>query len=385
MNNLIQNSKILVVDDIAENCDLIKLILKTQGCKNIYTTNNGRDAIKLIREVKPDLVLLDVIMPGMTGYEVCRELKIDNKIDYFLPIILITSLKEIQNIKEGFTSGADDYIFKPFNNEELIARINASLRTKSLYDQLQKAYNKIDYELDVIANIQKNLLPKKLPRNNKIKIAANFVPCSKAGGDYYDFIYLDDDYLGIIVGDVSGHGTPASVNMAMVKIAVNSLLKNIYSPKEALYQLNDCLSKYFIVDNYVTIFYGILDLKNLNFKYSMAGHIPPLYYNPSNTSVIELNTSIGYPLCLFSENEFEERMIKLLPNSQIMFLTDGIIDAENKNQEHFGLKRFHKVFKKYSSLSPEEIIKNISKEVLEFTGGEALKDDYTLICLELIK
>ena len=385
MKNKAKSKVILIVDDIQDNIDIILhcLAIEKENYKVLQATN-GLDAIKLVEEYQPDIMLLDYMMPGMTGIDVLRELKQKRNLGFFLPVILVTSKTDVQSKKEALLVGAEDFITKPFQREELIARIKAALRTKSLYDELQSAYKKLDNERDIIAGIQKSLIPPENPRLNKVKFCSRYVPSSKAGGDYYDFAYIDENHLGIVVADVSGHGIPSAVIMAMVKIVFQTCVKNIFSPSKALELFNNVLSENIHSGEFITMFYGILDLNNMSFTYASAGHTPAFYFDPLKNDVWDLETSFGYPLCINLENTFDEKTIAPASGSRLLLFTDGIFDAINKENEFFGLKRLKESFKNLCGKNAEEIVINLEKVVGDFTGGVEFRDDYTLLCLEIV-
>ncbi|NIQ01851.1 MAG: response regulator, partial [Nitrospinaceae bacterium] len=176
---------LLVVDDSRTQVSFMKNILEKEY--EIRTAYNGLEAVEQFRDHRPDLVLLDIEMPHMNGYEACREIKAIGR-DTFVPIIFITSKNDLQSLKKGLQIGAEDYLTKPFHPEELRARIQVMLRTKSLYNQLEEANAIIEKERDTIANIQRSLLCDEPPEIEGFRFFTDYQPSSKAGGDYYDFI-----------------------------------------------------------------------------------------------------------------------------------------------------------------------------------------------------
>ena len=268
-----QRAKILIVDDSRTIVALINSILKEDY--DTLTASNGLEAVEANKRAKPDLILMDVEMPVMDGFEACRKIKEQCK-GNFTPIIFITSKGDLQSMKTGLKAGAEDYLTKPFESEELLARVQAVLRTKTLYNQLMEAYAIIDNERDAIAQIQKSLICKELPKAPGYNFFADYQPSAKASGDYYDFIKINDDHLGVLVADVSGHGTPAAVIMAMMRVLIRSFLAKVSSPKEVLETINTILCENQESGHFITAFYGVIHLPSRKMKFASAGHNPPL-------------------------------------------------------------------------------------------------------------
>jgi sigma-B regulation protein RsbU (phosphoserine phosphatase) len=264
--------KILIVDDSRTIVVLINSILKEDY--DTVTAGDGLQAIEVNNREKPDLILMDVEMPNMNGYEACKKIKEQSE-NTFTPIIFITSKTDLQSIKTGLRAGAEDYLTKPFEPEELLARVQAVLRTKKLYNQLMEAYDTIDRERDTIARIQQSLICQELPKVAGFNFFADYQPSAKASGDYYDFIQIDDDHLGVLVADVSGHGTPAAVIMAMMRVLLRSFLAKVHSPKEVLETINHILCENQKLGHFITAFYGVVHLPSRKMKYPSAGHNPP--------------------------------------------------------------------------------------------------------------
>ncbi len=199
---------------------------------NTVIASNGLEAIEGNNQAKPDLILMGVKMPIMDGFEARKKSRNRAK-THSPPITFITSKGDLQSMKIGLRAGVKDYLTKPFEPEELLARIQAVLHTQKLYNQLMEAYSIIDQERDTIARIQKSLICKELPNIPGFNFFADYQPSSKASGDYYDFIRIDEDHLGVLVADVSGHGTSAAVIMAMMRVLIRSFLAKVSSPERS--------------------------------------------------------------------------------------------------------------------------------------------------------
>lgn len=374
--------KILIVDDSKAIVEIITNIL--QKDYDIYSAPNGRAAVKSYQNEKPDLILMDVEMPEMNGFEACKKIKaLDSETSSFTPIIFITGKGDLESMKIGLKSGAEDYLAKPFKPGELLARVQAVLRTKKLYSELMDAYAFIERERDTIASIQKNLLCHQLPDIPGFRFFADYQPSSKASGDYFDFIRIDPDHLGILVADVSGHGSPAAVIMAMMRVVLRSFLSTVRSPKEVLEKINQSLCENQKTGHFITAFYGVVHLPTRKMKYASAGHNPPLLIDYDANLILELKTEKGFPLMIHAQNELEEKKIEMQPNSKLICYTDGLTEARGQNQEMYGLERLRKnALEKGKSMPAGQLGLELKNNVKTYLNGCEFIDDFTLVILE---
>ena len=320
-------------------------------------------------------------MPGINGFEVCRRIK---ELDEgnFTPIIFVTSCGDVDSITEGLDAGGEGYLTKPFDAQELKARINAAIRTKNLLNDLERANASIERERDVIAKIQRSLLPKSLPEIPGFNFFCDYQPSSKAGGDYYDFIQIDDQSLGVIVSDVSGHGTPAAVIMAMTRVALRTHLIKIRSPKAALEKLNKILCESLNTGDFITAFYAVIHIPTRVMTYAIAGHNPPLLFNAGKNTLEELNVDYGFPLMIKPDNQIEEKSIQLPSNSKLILYTDGLTEAVNDSGEFFGAARLKEsILESGKSADAKGLGDKLVETIDAFTGGLPFKDDFTLLVI----
>ncbi|MBT3416271.1 MAG: SpoIIE family protein phosphatase [Nitrospina sp.] len=377
-----QRPKILIVDDSRTIVVLINSIL--QEDYDTVTAGDGLQAIEVNNREKPDLILMDVEMPNMNGFEACKIIKEQTaKKNLFTPILFITSKGDLQSMKIGLKAGAEDYLTKPFEPEELLARVQAVLRTKKLYNQLMEAYAIIDRERDTIAQIQKSLICQELPKIDGFNFFADYQPSAKASGDYYDFIRIDDDHLGVLVADVSGHGSPAAVIMAMMRVLIRSFLAKVQSPKEVLETINNILCENQESGHFITAFYGVIHLPSHKMKYASAGHNPPLLIEYGTDSIQRLKTKKGFPLMIHCHNEIEELEILLPPNSKLICYTDGLTEARGKGTDMYGLNRLgQKSLELGRSQNADELGQALKQDTKNFLDGGDFTDDFTLMIVE---
>ncbi|MCH8252546.1 MAG: PP2C family protein-serine/threonine phosphatase [Planctomycetes bacterium] len=253
-----------------------------------------------------------------------------------------------------------------------------------LREELQEAYDRVDLELKVIADIQRSLLPAALPRIPTMDLAVEYKTAHRAGGDYYDFFPLPGGRWGILIADVSGHGTPAAVMMAITHTIAHGTCELPECPAEFLRFLNERLVCRYTAGNgsFVTAFYGVYDPTTRSLAYSNAGHNPPRVRRCAGGPVFALDNARSLPLGIDAGVEYEHDVAHFVVDDQIIFYTDGITDAPNSRGERFGSTRLDKVL---SECRPEAsgVIGAVLEAVDRFADGTPADDDQTLLIAKI--
>jgi sigma-B regulation protein RsbU (phosphoserine phosphatase) len=249
-----------------------------------------------------------------------------------------------------------------------------------LSDQLRQAYESVDHELRVVANIQRSLLPRTLPKIETMELAAFYQTSRRAGGDYYDFFPLPDGRWGILIADVSGHGTPAAVIMAVLHGIAHTFPGAPTPPSRMLSYVNEHLTQRYTGDSstFVTAFYGIYDPRKRELVYASAGHNPPRVKRCSGGEVISLDSAQGVPLGIARDEQFSEHVQPLRPGDQIIFYTDGITEAMNETGEQFGVDRLDAAVGGCPK-EAGELIESIRHSLADFGETQPPGDDQTLL------
>jgi sigma-B regulation protein RsbU (phosphoserine phosphatase) len=271
---------------------------------------------------------------------------------------------------------------------DLVWRSNLFGRATSnlvLKEDLRQAYQELDRELKIVADIQRSLLPARLPRIPTMDLAAHYQPARRAGGDYYDFFPLPDDRWGIFIADVSGHGTPAAVLMAVTHAIAHTRPGPPMPPHTLLDHLNEHLcSRYTNLNGtFVTAFYGIYDPRKRLLTYSSAGHNPPRVKRCQDGSLLALEEAGGLPLGVLSEMGYEEATQALQVGDQVIFYTDGVTEAHSPRGEMFGTERLDRELEN-CSLQAEALLGSILRAVEGFTDGRPADDDRTIIVARIL-
>jgi len=249
-----------------------------------------------------------------------------------------------------------------------------------LAEELKKAYDIVDRELRVVADIQRSLLPKAIPPIPGLDLAAHYQTSQWAGGDYYDFFPLPDGRWGILIADVSGHGTPAAVMMAITHSIAHAAPGPPDPPANLLNHVNHQLATHYTARNeaFVTAFYGTYDPVRRELTYASAGHNPPRLKRCEDGSIISLDNVGNLPLGVFADQEYEQFTQVLRPGDQIVFYTDGITEATNPAGEMFGLQRLDQVLEN-CHLSANGLIEEVLGALEQFTAGRPAADDRTIL------
>ena len=397
---------ILAVDDDIDILDVLEMSLDSDGF-NVITASDGLAALEKAKSDLPDLILLDLMMPKMDGFEVIDKLRSDPQ-TRAIPVIMLTARTQINEKLQGLDAGADDYITKPFDLKELTARIKAVLGrtqpTKYINPLIgamgdwfsETGVEQLATHLKTAATIQRRLLPQAPPNLPGFDINGILRSSTSVSGDFYDFIPLDDGRLGIVIADVRGKGIPAALLMVMIRTALRLVCRQEPSPAAVIKSINDLLVIDTEPDLFATMVYGILDPKALRFTYSNAGHCYPLHWKSAEVHNKRASAVQGAKLTInqlrtggivagsFDFAEFENETIQLECGDTILFYTDGITEAEREADAGFyGEERLLEVIKSGGNLSAEMICKTIENDLLEFIGRAQLTDDLTLVVLKV--
>lgn len=397
-------STILVVDDNQSNLDLLSWQIKAQNYE-VVTANNGKEALKKIQTGNYDLILLDILMPEINGYQVLQYLR--NSQWRHIPVIMISALDEIDSVVKCIEMGAEDYLPKPFNPVLLRARINACLEKKRLRDreflflsQLTQAHqeitnlnerlkaenNRLSTELEVTQRLQSMILPKEkeLSQISDLEIAGFMESADEVGGDYYDVLHLNGR-IKIGIGDVTGHGLESGVLMLMVQTAVRTLMESEETdPRQFLTILNRTIYKNvqrMDCDKNLTL--CLVDYQDGNL--TLSGQHEEIVVVTAEGEVRRIDTiNLGFPIGL--EEDITEFIfhaeVQLNLGDVVVLYTDGITEAENHLGEHYGLERLCHVVQKNCQKSAQEIRKLAIENLHQYIGEQKVYDDITLVIIK---
>ena len=373
--------KVLIVDDEPINRQVLINHLSVYGY-TLTQASNGLEAIALIEGgLKPDVILLDVMMPKMTGYEVTKKLR-ERFPSTELPILLLTAKTQVQDIVMGLNIGANDYLAKPIAKDELMARIGTQINMRSLRTENLR----MNAELDIAKQLQQMVLPKaeELQAIAGLEIAGFMAPADEVGGDYYDILY-SDDIVTIGIGDVTGHGLESGILMVMAQTAVRTLkeIKEI-DPVRFLDTLNRTIYKNLQRMNCDKN----LTLAILNYaegRMSISGQHEEIIVVRKSGKIELIDTiNLGFPIGLDDDiaDLISEELVELEPGDGVVLYTDGIPEARDIDRKFYGLERLCEVVAINWHLSAEQIKQAAIDDLRGFLGEQKVFDDITLVVLK---
>ena len=379
-------ARILVVDDNEANRDLLIRRLQRQG-HHTATAENGRIALDMLAHGSFDLILLDIMMPEMNGFEVLEHLKADDALRH-VPVIMISALDDAESVSKGIALGADDHLPKPFDRQILNARVTASLAKKRLHDREQLYARSLEREMDIAREIQAGFLPRRLPVRDGWDLAAWFEPARRVAGDFYDAFEIAGGRLAVVLADVCDKGVGAALFMALFRSLVRALGERLLTPdgdpgSEACRLIGD-------VNNYIarpheranmfaTMFFGSLDLASGELVYVNAGHEPPLITGPQGVRARLAPT--GPAVGMLADMDFQAAKVVLGNGEALVAFTDGVTDSHNADGALFGDARLRELVTAPAG-SAQAMVQRIQSAVQAHAGDVPAFDDVTLLVVQ---
>jgi sigma-B regulation protein RsbU (phosphoserine phosphatase) len=371
------HGSLLVVDDNETNRDLLARRLERQGYR-VVLAESGRQALEMLKEQTFDLVLLDIQMPEMNGYEVCQRLKADEG-TRDMPIIFISALGDVRDKVQAFAVGGVDYVTKPFQFQEVLARVETHLALRRLQRQLQDANDKMARELALAGEVQASFLPRSLPHVPGWQLAVSLRPSRETSGDFYDVELLPNGRLGILIGDVVDKGAGAALFMALSWILIRTYAAEYPAqPELILSAVNRRILEDTAAREFVTIFYGVLDPSTGELVYANGGHCPALLVRAQEPGTIQSLCNTGMALGVLHDVNWRQGVVQLAPGDTLVLYTDGITEAQDERREFFQEDRLKESLIANRGRPAEALRDAILGAVSEFVGDAPQSDDIAL-------
>jgi sigma-B regulation protein RsbU (phosphoserine phosphatase) len=335
-------NQILIIDDDPAIQMLLKRTLNKEGYE-VAVASNGEEGLAQARQLRPGLVLCDWNMPGMTGLEVCRQVKAAPELSTTM-FVLLTSRTALEDRVEGLDAGADDFLSKPVEMPELEARVRSNLRLHELSRDLQDQKLLLETELAEAAEYVSSILPDRMTEP-PVTIDARFIPSRQLGGDGFDYYWLDSEHLAIYLLDASGHGLRA----ALPTLSVLNLLKsralpqiNYYQPSDVLRGLNETFQMTQRNDKYFTIWYGVYNRVKRQLVYASAGHPPAILISgkPASSVQVKRLKTLGLPVGMFPDADYVDDCCEVAELSTLYIFSDGIYEINQADGTLWGLDPF---------------------------------------------
>jgi sigma-B regulation protein RsbU (phosphoserine phosphatase) len=374
--------RVLVVDDTDVNRDLLARRLRALG-HEVTIAENGRRALELLSERDFDLVLLDIMMPELDGYQVLERIHGDEDMRH-VPVIMISAVDEVESVVRCIELGAADYLPKPFNPVLLRARVGATLERKRLEDRERSHARDLERDLEIGRQIQTDFLPESLPAPTGWEIAALFRPARQVGGDFYDAFGLEDGRVGLTIADVCDKGVGAALFMALFRSLIRSHaeLHGAGTPaapaaRSIVALTNDYIARTHGRSNmFATIFFGILDPSTGALAFVNAGHEPPVLRRASGA--VERLEPSGPAAGMFPDADFRAHEVTLSPGDLLLAFTDGVTEERSPYGELFGEQRLLTLVGS-AGASARDLLARIDGELGAHRGEIEPSDDVTMI------
>jgi sigma-B regulation protein RsbU (phosphoserine phosphatase) len=379
-----RRTKVLVVDDHAMNAKLLTVSLGRLGYE-VAQAGSGREALGRISDDPPDVVLLDVVMPDLTGLEVLRRIRDDSE-HTDLPVILVSGLGDTEDIVEGLKLGANDYVTKPINLPVLQARLATQSALKRARDALKRTAALLAGELDrqaeelrVAGTVQRSILPAEPPPTPGLATAWCYEPASEVGGDLYDVITLNDDRTFLFLADAMGHGVQAALVASTVKATLAAYLAGATDLSALMQRLDRAVGELF-EDRFVTAAACVVDPRTRKVRYVLAGHPPILVHD--GAGVRELRAG-GLPLGTQAGLEFREGEMTLEPGAGLLLYSDGLTESVCPEGRQLGVKGLIRCMEGLHVAEPSEVVAQIRVKLDDFREPGPLHDDLTILAARL--
>jgi len=384
---------LLVVDDNEDNRALLTTRLGRLGYHDVTEAENGRQALELLRGQPFDLVLLDVMMPEVNGYQVLEQLRAEGRLTH-LPVIMVSALTELDSVIRCIELGAEDYLTKPLNATLLKARVGACLEKKRLRDEVTRYLDRMERELASAREIQLGMVPTVFPAPSPtcpVEIFATLEPARQVGGDLYDVFALDTGEMCFVVADVSDKGAPAALFMARTKTLthlVATLLRlpdgGAPGPGEILARVNVELCRDNDQGMFVTLFFGMLDPMSGKLTFCNAGHNAPYVLSP-RSGIAPLVGARSKPLGIRPTLPYESTTSSLAPGDGLFLFTDGITEAMDPEGVLFSEERLEAALAAQAGGTPRAVVEAVLSEVRAFAAGAPQSDDIAAMALRRVE
>jgi len=338
---------------------------------------DGESALRSIEKNPPDIVLLDIVMPGLDGYAVCRGIRA-TEAWRDIPVMFLSSLEDAQDKARGFEAGGNDYVTKPFEPLEVRARVRSLLRSKAYSDAVREAHAR---DLRIAREIQMGILPTDLSartRGTGLDVAAVVEPARQVGGDLYEVLRTADDRLVVALGDVSGKGIPAALFMAVTVTLLRTMARQHDDPAEILSALNDELAEQNPRGMFVTLQCAVFDLGRGRVTVAGAGHDPAVVLSSGHPPRRQF-PSAGRVAGLMGGNEITSESLDLSPGDTLLFFSDGVTEAFDEAEELFGEERLLSHLADQPGATASETVVSLLSAVRAHAGHAKQSDDISIV------
>lgn len=376
---------ILIVEDNPFNSMMLEEILRSGGFDNIRVANDGEEALRILKNFTPNLMIVDLMMPGMDGFTLCRMLRTEPRFQN-IPIIVQTALEDERARLSIFEIGATDLIMKPFNPDELLARTETHIEKQLLLHELQDYQRRMQQDLANARELQNMLMPdaaklKDIATQTGLDIAACFEPSTVIGGDFWGLKHFPTlQKMAFYFGDFTGHGITSAINVFRLKTLLDRMSESSLSqPDRCLSELNQSLHAVLPTELYVTMFYAVLDLTNDRLDYAAAGCPAPVLFAESASGGHEFLNSRGIPIAARENTVYELRSTTLKAGDTLLMYSDALIESPNLKGMALSIEQVVEALNpQKTAITANEMLDNVAKKFRDHTAKAPVEDDLTI-------
>lgn len=377
LSTSLEPARVLIADDQAHILEALQFLLRGRGFSTEAVTHPAR-VLRALETEHFDAVLMDLnysrgTVEGEEGLELVSRIR---SLDSLLPVVVMTAWSSVDLAVEAMRRGASDFVQKPWENHELLEKLQHQLSSARALRKVQRQH---DEELEEARRIQDSLLPKKLPSIPGYEIAAMTQPLRFVGGDYYNVARLSEHQTAVCIADIAGKGLPAALLMSSLQAALKPLMWQKLAPRELCHRLNRILCDVTPVGKFISFFYAVLDNANHRLTYCNAGHNPPLLVR-GDGSTTEL-AAAGAVLGQFPQWSYEQSELQMQPGDKLLIFTDGLVEACNANDEFFGEQTLIDIARENLNSGAEDLMATLIRAASHH-AHQHFQDDASLIVLK---
>lgn len=374
-----QIPRTLIADDQPDVRAALRLLLKGAGYQT-EAADSPKAVLEAIQQQKFDLVLMDLnyardTTSGQEGIDLISRIQ---AVDHDLPIVVMTAWATVDLAVESMRLGVRDFVQKPWENSRLLKKLRTQIdagRARRL-EQHREAETRL--ELDEAREIQRGLMPRRMPNLPGFNLASAWQPAHVVSGDYLGAFKLSESHAALCVADVAGKGFPAALLMSNMQAALKSLTSAEVAPSDLCLKLNRLMCSNTPLRKFVSCFYSDLDVEKRTLTFTNAGHNPPFLVRP-NGECVRLDEG-GPVIGAFCESVYEQREIQFYEGDKLLLFTDGVTEARNAAGEEFGEERLEQLLRSYGGHNAAELRTIILNDVAEFSAGN-FDDDAALMVI----
>ncbi len=378
----IWDARILVVDDSEASRILVEEIFRMHGFLAIELAESAEEAVKKAAVNPPDLVMLDLLLPGMDGFELCRLFRRNPKLANAV-ILMQTSSKERSHLAEAFQAGVSDFVTKPLNVDEVMARAAVHLERYMLHRRLEAYRKRTSEELYNARKMQDAILPsatlvEEIRRDYRLEVSAHFEPCSEVGGDFWGMHRIAPEEIAVYCADLVGHGVTAALNAFRVQMLLQQAGDDANQPAAYLARLNDYLAGMMDTGQYATLFYGVINTERHTLRCTSAGALPPVLYSAAMDNSTLLHCA-GVPLGAVRGTRYEENTHPFHAGDTLLLYSDALVETADKHGVCLPEDMLAMILTRYGGKSAGNILKHLLEESVKYRDGMPLADDLTVV------